>query len=165
MRSIAWPPVATRQREQDLKSLADDIRGLPVDNFDSVERSLVRFLAVRSAGYIEATRDDAAEAFCRARSSAEVWLRVKAGLRTGLGVRPQQILDFVGSFDTSWKLQLEEGLLSIDGIHRSRLGALVEVRKKIAHGHGEALTSRKAFDYLETSLEVGHWLLRRFDPN
>lgn len=90
--------------------------------------------------------------------------RIAAGLRSGLGVTPKQLQDFLGSFDLAWGEELASYLAEDDGARANDLGALVAARKKIAHGDGEQVTTRKALQWSSTADDVSGWLVRRFDP-
>ena len=155
-----------RLRLQDLRDTVDALRTLPSNVSDEVERSMARYLTVRSAGYIEAVRDDAADLYIVAsRASDEVVRRIRTNLRTGTGVRPEQLLVFMGSFHAGWRTELSDLLDEDDQKLKASLGSLVAARKKIAHGDGEAVTSGKAFRWAETAEYVGEWIIERFDPD
>lgn len=155
-----------RLRLQDLRDTVEALRTLPTNVSDEVERSLARYLTVRSAGYVEAVRDDAADMYIvSSRASDEVIRRIRTNLRTGMGVRPEQMLVFMGSFHAGWRSELSDLLDEEDQKLKASLGSLVAARKKIAHGDGEAVTSGKAFRWAETAEYLGEWLIDRFDPD
>lgn len=162
---MAWPPASLRQRQLDLRDTRTALRELPEDAPDFTGACLARYLAIRSAGYLEAVRDDVADEHVAIKSTAEVARRVRKHLRQGQGVTPAQLLDFVGSFDPGWYAELEEILNDDDQALRSSLGALVAARKKIAHGDGESVTVGKALRWSDTAEGLGNWLIRRFDPS
>lgn len=160
---MTWPPPGIRQRLIDLKAVQDALR--KVDSSDYfLEQCVARYLTVRSAGYVEAVRDDVSDFFVSNQASPRVVNRVRDGLRKGLGVRPAQLETFVGTFDTLWKSELSELLDAEDGRLRTSLGALVKARKAIAHGDGESVTVSRAIGWSETAETVGKWLIVRFDP-
>ena len=161
--SHGWPPASIRQRQTDHRALEDAVRQLSTVN-DLVERSLVRYLVVRSAGLLESVRDDAASLYCQRVGPTRLHRRVATGLGTGLGVHPKQLLDFVGSFDGTWRENLQTLLEEDDGRRSNELGALVNARKKIAHGDGDQVTTRKALQWSETASELAQWLVDCFDP-
>lgn len=160
---MVWPPLGVTQRLIDLHSIRDSLRGLNGSDF-FVEQCLARYLTVRSAGYLEAVRDDVSDQFSAAQASPRVVNRVREHLRTGQGVTPGQLLSFVATFDPEWKSELEEVLDADDGLLRSSLGAMVKARKLIAHGDGETVTAGRALKWSETSETLGAWLIARFDP-
>lgn len=162
--SHGWPPASIRQRQTDHQALEQVVRQLPQATPDLVERSLVRYLVVRSAGLLESVRDDAASLYCQRVGPARLHRRVANGLGGGLGVHPKQLLDFIGSFDSSWREGLQLVLDEDDGRRSNDLGALVNARKKIAHGDGDQVTTRKALQWSETASELAKWLVNCFDP-
>lgn len=162
---VDWPPASIRQRRKDLKELSELLRTLPTDTEDAVERALARYLVIRSAGFIEAVRDDAASLYSREKSDATVHRRVQSSLYTGLGVAPGQLTKFVNSFHPTWETQLNVLLQADDERLKNLLGALVGARRKIAHGDGEAVTTGRALVWSDAALEVGAWVTNRFDPS
>jgi hypothetical protein len=120
---------------------------------------------VRSAGYLEAVRDDAADLFVSRVALEVVTRRVRQGLRQGQGVAPSQLTDFLKSFHPSWSDEFEAILDADDKLLRNRLGSLVSARKKIAHGDGDTVTVSRALQWSETAEFLGAWLVKRFDPS
>lgn len=161
---MSWPPTGIRQRQLDLRNTREALSRATGGSDDEVERCLARYLAVRSAGYIEAVRDDSCDGFCEARSTPEVISRIRVNLRTGQGTTPSQLVQFFGSFRAEWADELNTLLDDDDGALRSRLGALVAARKKIAHGDGESVTTLRALQWAEAAEAVGKWIVARFDP-
>lgn len=159
---MAWPPPGVRQRLLDLQGVRDAVRSLDGSDL-TLDQCLARYLAVRSAGYLEAVRDDVADMFAASQASPRVVNRIRDGLRGGLGVRPAQLETFVGTFDPLWKAELAALLDSDDGRLRGQLGALVAARKAIAHGDGESVTAGRALAWSEAAEEVANWFLWRFD--
>lgn len=151
------------QRRIDLIETRDCLRNLNSEAPDVVSRSLARYLTVRSVGYIEAVRDDLADLYAYLQGNTRLHRRVSSGLRTGQGVRPEQLLTFVGSFDGSWRARLEDYLDKDDQIIRSQLGAMVAARTKIAHGDGEQVTEGKALAWADVALGLGRELAVYFD--
>ncbi|MGE2731414.1 hypothetical protein ACQI4F_18200 [Mycolicibacterium vaccae] len=85
-------------------------------------------------------------------------------LRNGLGATPEQLLTFVGSFDSQWRESLETTLNADDQRLRSQLGAMVAARKKIAHGDGEQVTAGRALAWADAAQEIGRKLSSLLDP-
>lgn len=162
MQRSPWPPVGVTQRLLDLKALSELVRS--TDDSDDASPHLARYLAVRSAGVIEAVRDDVADEHCRVVGSARPHRRVSSSLRSGQGVRPSQLIDFVRTFDPSWGDELDDWLNADDAGRSDQLGALVASRKKIAHGDGERVTPSRALRWADCAGEVAGWLVKRFDP-
>lgn len=161
----ATPHRATiRQRALDLKEVQACLRDLDHDSSDVVSRALARYLTIRSAGYVEAVRDDLADLYASVTSHHRLHRRVVHHLRGGLGTTPEQLLTFVGSFDKDWRITLEAVLDAEDQILRNQLGAMVAARKKIAHGDGDQVTAGKALVWADLALELGNELGKLFDP-
>lgn len=160
---MAWPPLGVTQRLIDLHSIQASIRSYEGPDY-VVEQCLARYLTVRSAGYLEAVRDDVSDRFSAAQASPRVVNRIREHLRTGQGVTPGQLLSFVGTFDPVWRIELEALLDQDDGKLRNSLGALVKARKLIAHGDGDQVTVGRALGWSGTAETVGKWLITRFDP-
>lgn len=163
--NLAWPTVGMRQRLLDLRQTAADLQTLPSNITVTVEQSLARYLTVRAAGYVEAIRDDVADNYVTVRSPIEVARRVRLHLRTGVGVTPGQLADFVRSFSPTWSEDLETRLSANDGELSQLLGAMVAARKKIAHGDGEQVTAGRALAWARAAEQIGAWMIGTFNPN
>ena len=161
----AWPPVSVVQRKIDLKDTISVLKNLPTDASDALTTALSRYLVIRSAGYIEAVRDDVADLYSGTKSSEEITRRIRHSLRKGQGVTPIQLLDFVKSYSANWYNELDQLLCDEDNELKDSLGALVSARKKVAHGDGEQVTASKALKWSTTALTIASWLVQRFDPN
>ncbi|WP_233226261.1 hypothetical protein, partial [Amycolatopsis sp. CA-126428] len=112
-----------RQRLADLKEVQECLRNLDTNQPDAVSRSLARYLTVRAVGYIEAVRDDLADLYAFTTGNARLHRRITHHLRGGLGATPDQLLKFVGSFDTAWRDSLEALLNADDQRLREQLDA------------------------------------------
>jgi len=153
-----------RQREIDLKEVQDCVRNLDVDQPDAVSRALARYLTVRGVGYLEAIRDDLADHYASVTGHHRLHRRIVHNLRIGLGVAPEQLLTFVGSFDKAWRDSLEDVLNADDQTLRNQLGAMVAARKKVAHGDGDQVTTGRALSWSDAALTIGRHLSSLFDP-
>ena len=164
-RAAAIPQRATiKQRALDLKEVQACLRDFDHDFPDVVSQALARYLTVRSAGYLEAVRDDLADLYAFVTGHYRLHRRVVHHLRSGLGVSPEQLLSFVGSFEKDWRTSLEAVLDDDDQTLRNQLGALVAARRKIAHGDGDQVTTGKALAWADCALELGSELSKLFDP-
>lgn len=164
MTAPAWPPVGVRQRLIDLRSTRDALKNVDSSSDFFLEQCMARYLAVRSAGYIEAVRDDVADQFTAQKAAIEVVRRTQENLRTGEGVRPSQLEKFVKSFSPEWAAELSILFDQADEL-KSGLGSLVAARKKIAHGDGERVTTSNALNWCDIAEQMGKWLVARFDPS
>lgn len=161
----SWPPATIRLRAQDLKNTMLALNEFHPLSDINVEQCLSRYLTIRSAGYIEAVRDDSADHFVATRASDEAVRRIRHHLRTGQGAAPGQLLQFVGSFCNEWADELGVLLDNDDGLLRRSLASLIAARKKIAHGDGESVTAKRALEWYATANTLGGWIVRRFDPS
>ncbi|MFS4505065.1 HEPN domain-containing protein [Clavibacter sp. Sh2141] len=161
----SWPPASVRSRRQDLADLIGTLQKVDPKEGD-LTAALSRYTVVRSAGYVEAVRDDVADLFVSHVSLDLITNRIRSGLRDGQGVRPGQLVPFVRTFHPAWGQELEDFLNDDSGprIRSSDLGALVHARKKIAHGDGDKVGPTEALRWSATAQEVGGWLIKRFDP-
>lgn len=159
---VSWPPAGVTQRMLELKELVDIVRRC--SGGEDYASHLARYLAIRSAGLIEAVRDDVADQHCRVVGPIRPHRRVVSGLRTGLGARPDQLIDFVQSFDVDWALQLATWLEEDESERKDSVASLVGTRKKIAHGDGVSMNARQALAWADTALDVARWFIKTFDP-
>src|SRR5664280_2774350 len=157
-----WPTVVMRQRKADLAGIAETLKTLPFD--DPATLHLRRYLVVRCAGYLESTRDDCIRRYSQDKAAPAVASHVASFLGTGRGVRPQQLRDAIGTFSPSWAGDFDAFLAADDERRGSELGALVASRKRIAHGDGDGVTTRKALDWYGTALAIADWLILRYGP-
>lgn len=163
---IIWPPTGLRLRLQDLHDTVASLKTLPTSASDFTSVALARYLTVRSAGYLEAVRDDCADQYVlKLNTSEQVLRRVRLNLRTGQGVAPSQLEEFVQSFHPGWATELGSLLAKDDQTLKSKLGSMVAARKKIAHGDGEQVTTAKALQWADAAEVIGKWMIERFDPN
>lgn len=157
-----WPPASVHQRRIDLVETRKAVAG---SSSDSIQTALARYLVVRAAGYLESVRDDVAEGFADAQASPQVTKRIRRHLRTAVGVQPNQLLDFVNTFDSAWRDELKALLSEDDGRLSSEIGAMVSARKNIAHGDGDSVTVSRAIAWCDASDRVAMWFVKRFDPS
>lgn len=161
----AWPPPSVRSRHQDLLDLTNTLQAISPSE-QELTVAISRYLVVRATGYVEAVRDDVADLFVTRVSLDVVTNRIRSGLRAGQGVRPKQLIEFVQTFHPSWGAELS---LFLDDDSASRnlrsdLGALVNARRKIAHGDGDSVGPAAALRWASSAGDVADWLIRRFDP-
>lgn len=154
------PPLSAsaRQRELELKSLCNALRTLPKDSSDTIEQALTRYVVIRSVGYVESVRDDAADRYASMVGHQRLRRRIGLHLHTGQGAAPTQLLNFLGSFEPQWRHSLDEFLSKDDGKMRSDLGAMVAARKKIAHGDGDNVTPGRALGWSDTARAVASFI-------
>lgn len=159
---VNWPPVGVTQRMLELTQLKEIVRRC--SGGEDYASHLARYLTIRSAGLVEAVRDDVVDQHCRIVGPTRLHRRITSGLRLGLGATPKQLTEFVGTFDTAWGKELESLLNKDEAELRNSLSSLIGARKKIAHGDGVNLNSRQALEWADTALKLAKWFITRFDP-
>lgn len=171
MNDTNWPPPIILQKRLQLKALEQVLKTfdpVKISNGSEIESALVRHTAVQCAGHIESVRDTVADFYCKQQSSPRVARRIQKHLRSGQGVTPGQVEDFVRSFEPEWAaeltLMLNEDSENLGTTTADSLGKLVTARKKIAHGDGVSIRSTHAFEWIKTALLVDKWLVTRFNP-
>lgn len=160
----AWPPPMAQSRRLAHRDLINSVRGLDPNTDPGITEAISKYLVVRSAGYVEATRDSVAEEYVRTVSHVRVMRRVKSSLWRGVGVSPAQLEEFIDSFDQDWKLEFSEFLVKDDEARGDSLRALVDARKQIAHGGSTGVRRDTALKWADVSMDVGDWLIKRFNP-
>lgn len=158
----AWPSVAVKQRIRELNELLALVRR--TSRTEEYAPHLDRYLVVRSAGLVESVRDDVAKEHALAVSPSRTHRRISKSLKKGEGAHPEQLFQFLHTFDQEWANNFEEWLTSDDGQHKNNMAALVSARKKIAHGDGDSINSAQVLCWAETALEIAKWLVNTFDP-
>lgn len=161
---LPWPPLSVYQSQLAQKDLLSLVRNYS-EGDGNVEGALLRYLVVRSAGYIEAARDDLAIGHVRAVAPQRIQKRIAVHLNNGQGASSGQIRDFMETFDADWKTELAGVLDADDARLKDQLGALIGARKKIAHGRGETVNVTSAIRWAECADEIVRWMIKRFDPS
>lgn len=157
-----WPTVEMRDRLADLRQTASELESMKRGS-GFIELCLARYLTVRSAGYIETVRDDAAEHFTSATSHPYVVDRVGTSLRRGQSAGPGDLTAFVKTFNPGWESLLKDHL-GADGARLSNaIGSLVRSRKNIAHGNSDGVDRDRALLWFKAAEEVGLWFITTFD--
>lgn len=164
-RSLRWPPPDLLYLEKSLDELADSVRERP--DYRSVDEQvwLVRFLVVRSCGYLEQVLHRCAMghlqelSYGTARSYSLSWL--------GRSINPsvENIRTTLGRFDAGFVEEFESMLTEGSGELSNDLGALITKRHAIAHGESDGLGDRRALDLYEMSKKLADWMIRRLCPD
>jgi len=149
-------------QRRDLDSVVADLRSLDFD--DRTALHVRRYLVVRCAGFLEATRDECIRHYSQSKSDPFVASHVKSFLSRGQGASPQQLIDQVKTFSPEWGEELKSFLNENNERRRLALSSLYDSRRKIAHGLGDSVSTRRALDWYDATLEIADWLLVRYSP-
>ncbi len=160
-----WPPTSVLSLKQSLDELGDIVATVNREGDAHGEASwLARFLVVRSCGYLEQVILQAGLALTHERSGGPVRSFSLSWFPTHRNPSPEQIVEWVGRFDSEWSAELREILDAEDEEIQRELSLLVDRRNRIAHGLNEGIGVRKALDLKETATTVADWFLLRFNP-
>jgi hypothetical protein len=169
----AWPHALNAAQYQDLSVTYNNVvevqrrRRQPSDPveeawLDAIAVDLSRYLVVRSAGFLEEVRDEAAADFTHRSSSPKVLAYVRTTIGKGGGVSPGQLGTFMTNFDVDMGKSINDALNDGNGILSSRLGSLVKSRKQIAHGQGDNVNESRALVGCETAVTVADLVVQAF---
>jgi hypothetical protein len=159
-----WPPWAVTSLEKQLDALADAVR---VDEDRDIDEQiwLTRFLVIRTCGYLEQVVQETVTGYLHERAGGTVKSFSLSWMNKSRNPSPENLLDIVGKFDGSWRIQLQE-LLDADDKHLNKeLYVLVQRRHQIAHGLNEGLNSRRALELVATAKTVADWFISQFNPD
>jgi hypothetical protein len=169
----AWPHALNAAQYQDLAVTYNNVAEVqrrrrqpndPVEEawLDGISVDLSRYLVVRSAGFLEEIRDEAAADFTHRASSAKVLAYVRTTIGKGGGVSPGQLETFMNNFDVAMGKSIKDALSANNNILSSRLGTLVKSRKQIAHGQGNNVNESRALVGCETAVTVADLVVQEF---
>lgn len=156
-----WPTPLVLARGEDLKDTIGELANVKRGS-GFIEACLARYLVVRAAGYVEATRDSAIDYFVSKNSHVAVANRVRQELKKGTGAQPDYLFKQLLAFDRTWADALKAFLATGDPKLSNELGALVAARKLIAHGEGERVDRDAALRWGTAALHVGGWFIDVF---
>jgi len=164
-RSTRWPPPDIRQLEVSLDELARSIRERPEHRTVDEQVWLVRFLIVRSCGYLEQVMHRCAvghleeKSYGTARAYSLSWL--------GRSINPsvENIRNTLGRFDQGFVDEFDQMLAERNNELSNDLGALVTKRHAIAHSQSDGLGDRRALDLYEVAKTLADWMIRRLCPD
>ncbi len=163
-RSVRWPPPELRHLEQSLDELADSVEEHP--EYRSVDEQiwLVRFLVIRSCGYLEQVVHHCAIGHLRASSHGTARSYSLSWLARSINPSVENIRNTLGRFDAHFVEEFDEMLAEGRGELANDLGALIAKRHAIAHGENEGLGTARALDLYVMSKQLADWIIRRLNP-
>ncbi|WP_375545007.1 HEPN domain-containing protein [Micrococcus terreus] len=164
-RSIRWPPPVIRRLETALDELAKAVRERPEHRSDDEQMWLVRFLIVRSCGYLEQVMHHCAIGHLQEKSYGTARSYSLSWLSRSVNPSVENIRSTLGRFDAGFVEEFETMLTDGNGELANDLGALITKRHAIAHGENEGLGDRRALDLYEACKDLADWMVRRLNPD
>lgn len=164
-KSVRWPPPDLRRLERALDELAGSVRQRPTHRTDDEQVWLVRFLVVRSCGYLEQVMQLCAMGHLQETSYGTARSYSLSWLSRSINPSVENIRTTLGRFDAKFVEEFETMLSDGDGELANDLGALITKRHAIAHGENEGLGDRRALDLYEMSKQLADWMIRRLNPD
>lgn len=160
----SWPSQPILVTEASLRDLRDlverDARPLP----DEVQRALVRFLLIRSCGYVEVAVLESFRAYMTSKAHGNVARFGGSWIDRGFNPKPDRLVEMTKRFSQTWAADLEQHLSADDDYLKREMGFLVDRRNKLAHGVGESVGARKALDLYDVAIATADWFIVRFSP-
>lgn len=164
-KSIRWPPPDLSRLERSLDELAESVRERPVHRTDDEQVWLVRFLVVRSCGYLEQVMHRCAMGHLQELSYGTARSYSLSWLSRSINPSVENIRNTLGRFDAGFVDEFETMLTEGSGELANDLGALITKRHAIAHGENEGLGDRRALDLYQMSKQLADWMIRRLSPD
>jgi hypothetical protein len=164
-KSVRWPPSELARLEASLDELAESVREKPENRSDQEQAWLVKFLIVRSCGYMEQVMHICATGHLREKSYGTAKSYSLSWLSRSINPSAENILSTLGRFDAEFADEFREMLDKDNGSLANDLGALITKRHAIAHGENEGLGARRALDLYETAKQVADWMILRLHPD
>lgn len=166
----SWPPWSILSLETRLDLLAEAVRQPPVRqpndrDDDQIQIWLTRFLVVRTCGYLEQVVQESVISHLHSTAGGTVKSFALSWMAKSRNPSPDNLLDIVGRFDGSWRIELQELLDADDRFLYRELAMLVQRRHQIAHGLNEGIGPRKALDLVTVAKTLADWFIRRFNPD
>lgn len=160
----AWPSQDIANLERSIRDVAQLVQHPAPDQSDDVTRALVRFLVVRTCGYLEQVVEQCCIALLRSKAAPRVSSYGESWLGRGANPTPGNLVALVRRFDLGWSDELNDLFTENDEMLKREVGLLVDRRNKIAHGLGEGMRARKALELLDSAEVVATWFITTFDP-
>ena len=160
-RATAWPPYQVER----LRIALEDLGATVETTRDSDVLSwLTRMLVVRSSGFIEQTSREVFWGYIDERAGGLVRAFGQSWVERSRNPSPDNLLDMIGRFDHSLRVEFDQLLEHGDQRLRRELAFLVDRRNHIAHGLSEGINRDKALALKSVALEVSEWLVLKFNP-
>ena len=147
---------ATRTR---LDATFARVAALPIEDME-VRSDFARYLCVLVSGFVETAVSNLATEYCRRCSAPTVGNYVQGQLARLRNIKSDRLLQLMGSFDPSWRPELEE---YIEGSRKDALDSVVNLRNKIAHGESVGVTYSVIKGYYGRVGEIIDFIEHQFD--
>jgi hypothetical protein len=164
-KSVRWPPQDLGRLERALDELAEAVRDRPKYRSDDEQVWLVRFLVVRSCGYLEQVMHLCAMGHLQELSHGTARSYSLSWLARSINPSVENIRNTMGRFDAGFVDEFDTMLAADHGALANDLGALVTKRHAIAHGANDGLGDRRALDLYEMAKKLADWMMRRLNPS
>lgn len=164
-KSLRWPPPDLLSLERSLDELAESVRERPGHRTVDEQVWLVRFLVVRSCGYLEQVMHRCAMGHLQEMSYGTARSYSLSWLSRSINPSVENIRTTLGRFDTGFVEEFELMLSEGNGELSNDLGALITKRHAIAHGESDGLGDRRALDLYEMAKKLADWMIRRLSPD
>ncbi|MFI9485359.1 HEPN domain-containing protein [Promicromonospora sp. NPDC052451] len=164
-KSLRWPPPDLLSLERSLDELAESVRERPAHRTVDEQVWLVRFLVVRSCGYLEQVMHRCAMGHLQELSYGTARSYSLSWLSRSINPSVENIRTTLGRFDAGFVEEFELMLSEGNGELGNDLGALITKRHAIAHGQSDGLGDRRALDLYEMAKKLADWMIRRLSPD
>jgi hypothetical protein len=158
----SWPPRLVSSLRRNLDEYAEFVRAC--GDADTLQH-LTRLLVIRSSGFLEQTSFEIARGYVEFRSGGMVRTFASSWLERTRNPSEANLMELVGRFDESLKLDFETFLHANDDLLSRELSFLVDRRNKIAHGLNENLNRQKALTLKGVSVTIADWFINHLDPS
>ncbi|MBZ0145793.1 MAG: hypothetical protein K8F56_19700 [Rhodocyclaceae bacterium] len=118
-----------------------------------------KYLCILVSGFVETAFEELAIEHCRRRASPTVLSFAARKLARPQNLKAEPLLRLLGSFEASWRVELE-GFLA--GERKDALDSLVDLRNKIAHGDTVTVSLIAVKRYYKAVREVVEFIENRF---
>lgn len=111
-----------------------------------VQSHFARYLCVLVSGYLEQAVKELLLDHTRRQSSPSVLRFVEAQIRRQTNMKSQRLIDLVGSFDPTWRADLETYIVDE---RKDAVDSVVTNRNRIAHGDSVGVTFTRISEYYQ----------------
>jgi hypothetical protein len=120
-----------------------------------------RYLTVLVSGYLEKSVVALAIECCRQQASPTILKYATSRLASVRNLKMQRIFELLGSFDPSWRTNVEG---SVDDELKDAVNSVIGLRNRIAHGEYVDITYARIEDYYERVKVVVGLVADTFSP-
>jgi len=117
------------------RAVSDDIE---------IQSDLARYLCVLVSGFLEQAVVELVLEHTRKRAAPSVQLYVESQLRRFGNAKAQRLVEFLGNFDSDWRVNLETFLVDQ---RKDAVDSIIDLRNTIAHGRSAGVTLMRVANY------------------